>query len=130
MICSVYFNFFYTSIVNLAPSVKNLTRNWLVSPHLTRYHSNGFVIFNEKGDIGKLCTENLNRSLSPNKTMLVLQTVAASLCRTLSYKYGCIVYRIIFLTFFLKESIGSSRGNRYGKWNTLCQHEGPYSCRN
>ncbi|KAK9694292.1 SEA domain [Popillia japonica] len=74
------------SCLNLAPSVKNLTRNWLVSPHLTRYHSNGFVIFNEKGDIGKLCTENLNRSLSPNKTMLVLQTVAASLCRTLSYK--------------------------------------------
>ncbi|KAI4462163.1 transmembrane protease serine [Holotrichia oblita] len=74
------------SCLNLAPSVKNLTKNWLVSPHLTRYHSSGFVIFNEKGDVGKLCTENLNRSLNANKTIVVLQTVAASLCRTLSYK--------------------------------------------
>ncbi|XP_071050421.1 atrial natriuretic peptide-converting enzyme isoform X2 [Onthophagus taurus] len=72
--------------LSLAPNVNNLTKNILVTPHLPRYISNGFVVFNEKGDVGKLCTENLNRSLSINKTVEVLRTVASSLCRALSYR--------------------------------------------
>lgn len=72
--------------LNVAPSVSNVTLTPVVSPHLLRYYSSGFVIFNEKGEVGKLCTENLNSTLSVNETTEILYTVASSLCKTLSYK--------------------------------------------
>lgn len=76
----------FTIIVRLAPSVENITKVAIVTPHLPRYHSEGFVVFNEKGEVGKLCTENLNNSLPANMTIEVLHTVASSLCKTLSYE--------------------------------------------
>ncbi|XP_068898618.1 atrial natriuretic peptide-converting enzyme isoform X2 [Tenebrio molitor] len=72
--------------LSLTPSVENTRKVEIVTPHLTRYHSEGFVAFNEKGEIGKLCTENLNHSVPVNKTTEVLHTVASSLCKTLSYQ--------------------------------------------
>lgn len=64
----------------------NVTSIKVVTPHLQSYNSEGFVIFNEKGEVGKLCTENLNKSLTENKTLEVLNTVAVSLCKTLFYE--------------------------------------------
>ncbi|XP_972040.2 atrial natriuretic peptide-converting enzyme [Tribolium castaneum] len=72
--------------LSLTPSIETVRKVEIVTPHLTRYHSEGFVAFNEKGEIGKLCTENLNHSLPVNKTTEVLHTVASSLCKTLSYQ--------------------------------------------
>lgn len=83
MIILVYF---YFISVRLAPSIENITKIEPVSPHLTRYHPEGFVVFNEKSEYGKLCTENLNTMLPPNKTEQVLRTVATSLCKTLGYQ--------------------------------------------
>ncbi|XP_050310358.1 atrial natriuretic peptide-converting enzyme-like [Anthonomus grandis grandis] len=57
-----------------------------VSPHEVMYHPEGFVTFKEKGEGGKLCTENLNKTLSENKTEDVLRTVAVSLCKSLTYQ--------------------------------------------
>ncbi|KAK4875624.1 hypothetical protein RN001_012046 [Aquatica leii] len=71
--------------LNIAPSISHITSTPIVSPHLLRYYSSGFVIFNEKGEVGKLCTENLNLTLPFNKTNEILQTAAKSLCKTLSY---------------------------------------------
>ncbi|CAH1156249.1 unnamed protein product [Phaedon cochleariae] len=71
--------------LSLASSVHSLKKVEVVTPHQSRYTSEGFVIFNEKGEIGKLCTENINRSLPANQTLAVLQAVANSLCKTLGY---------------------------------------------
>ncbi|KAF5279205.1 hypothetical protein FQR65_LT03452 [Abscondita terminalis] len=73
------------AVINIAPSISHITSKPIVSPHLLRYYSSGFVVFNEKGEVGKLCTENLNVSLPLNKTNGILQTAAKSLCKTLSY---------------------------------------------
>lgn len=72
--------------LSIAPSVLNITKVRIVTPHLQRYHHEGFVVFNEKGEIGKLCTENLNESLPANQTTEILHTVASSLCKTLTYE--------------------------------------------
>lgn len=72
--------------LSLSPSVGQLAKAKVVTPHLARYHASGFVVFNEKGEMGKLCTENLNRTLPANKSTEILHTVASSLCKTLSYE--------------------------------------------
>ena len=55
------------------------------TPHSARYNREGYVVFNEKGTIGKLCTENLNRSLPAKEVERVLQTAATSLCSLITY---------------------------------------------
>lgn len=55
------------------------------TPHSARYFREGFVVFNEKGTVGKLCTENLNETLPSKDVEMVLQTVATSLCSILSF---------------------------------------------
>lgn len=72
--------------LSLAPSLKAMKNAELVTPHPTRYFSEGFLIFNEKGEVGKLCTESINRSLPLNQSVAVLEAAAMSLCRTLSYE--------------------------------------------
>lgn len=72
--------------LSLAPSVDAIKRAENVTPHPSRYYAEGFVTFNEKGEVGKLCTENVNRSLPVNQSTAVLQAAAASLCKTLSYE--------------------------------------------
>ncbi|XP_065171253.1 atrial natriuretic peptide-converting enzyme-like [Atheta coriaria] len=72
--------------LTLAPSIQQMTKVKVVTPHLPRYHPEGYVVFNEKGEMGKLCTENLNSSIPANKTAEILHMVASSLCKTLSYE--------------------------------------------
>ncbi|XP_066247689.1 atrial natriuretic peptide-converting enzyme [Euwallacea similis] len=80
--------------LTLLPSVKMLHNSQQVSPHEISYNSQGFVAFNERGEVGKLCTENLNRTLSENKTEEVLRTVSMSLCKSLKYQ-DMLSYQII-----------------------------------
>ncbi|CAH1967731.1 unnamed protein product [Acanthoscelides obtectus] len=77
---------FIFCLVSLASSVETLRKSEVITPHATKYNSEGFVIFNEKGEVGKLCTENINRSLPANQTIGVLHSVASSLCKTLTYQ--------------------------------------------
>lgn len=80
--------------LSLAPTIDSLRKIEVVTPHLPILNSEGFVTFNEKGEVGKLCTENLNNTyLSPsslkssnNETIELLHTVASSLCKTLSFQ--------------------------------------------
>ncbi|XP_060529416.1 atrial natriuretic peptide-converting enzyme [Cylas formicarius] len=72
--------------LNLHPSTKDLSNMSAVSLHRTSYHPEGYVTVNEKGVIEKLCTENLNRSLSRNRTEQVLRTLSSSLCKMLNYQ--------------------------------------------
>lgn len=72
--------------LSLVTNVKELLDSKKITPHQNGYQSEGFVSFTEKGEIGKLCVENLNKTLSENKTEEVLKTVAVSLCKSLSYQ--------------------------------------------
>uniref|UniRef100_A0AAR5NZB8 Atrial natriuretic peptide-converting enzyme n=1 Tax=Dendroctonus ponderosae TaxID=77166 RepID=A0AAR5NZB8_DENPD len=72
--------------LSLVPSIQQLKSIQRISPHETEYYPEGVVVFNEKGESGKLCTESLNKTLSGNRTEEVLRTVAVSLCRALSYQ--------------------------------------------
>lgn len=72
--------------MSLTPSIDTTRKIEVVTPHLTHYHSEGFVTFNERSEIGKLCTENLNQTVANNQTTEVLHTVASSLCKTLLYR--------------------------------------------
>ncbi|KAJ8918592.1 hypothetical protein NQ315_013097 [Exocentrus adspersus] len=71
--------------LSLSPSVASTKKAETVTPHLARYSSEGFVVFNDRGEIGKLCTENINQSLPANQTVAVLHSIASSLCRSLTY---------------------------------------------
>lgn len=73
------------SLVSLAPSLRALKSQPADTPHAARYSSEGFVVFNEKGTIGKLCTANLNATLPATEMETVLQTAASSLCSLLTY---------------------------------------------
>ncbi|CAG9761004.1 unnamed protein product [Ceutorhynchus assimilis] len=72
--------------LTLLRSIKSSQNIQKISPHENTYSHEGFVIFNEKGEVGKLCVENLNKTLSENKTEEVLRTVAVSLCKSLTYE--------------------------------------------
>lgn len=63
-----------------------------VTPHLSRYDSEGYVVFNEMGEVGKVCAENLNVTApSANRSAEILHAVASSLCRSLTYKYAIVI---------------------------------------
>lgn len=72
--------------VSLAQSTRNITKAKIVTPHLSKYNADGYVVFNEKGEIGKLCAENLNDTVLANRSAEILHTVASSLCQSLSYR--------------------------------------------
>ncbi|KMQ95306.1 atrial natriuretic peptide-converting enzyme [Lasius niger] len=69
----------------LAPSVHVLKSQSWSTPHVAKYNKEGYVVFNEKGTIGKLCTANLNATLPETEMDNVLQTAASSLCTLLTY---------------------------------------------
>ncbi|EFN61099.1 Atrial natriuretic peptide-converting enzyme, partial [Camponotus floridanus] len=69
----------------LAPSVHVLKSQSWSTPHVAKYNKEGYVVFNEKDTIGKLCTANLNATLPETEMDNVLQTAASSLCTLLTY---------------------------------------------
>ncbi|XP_012228176.1 atrial natriuretic peptide-converting enzyme [Linepithema humile] len=71
--------------LSLAPSVHALRSQSWNTPHTAKYNKEGYVVFNEKGTIGKLCTANLNVTLPETEINNVLQTAASSLCNLLTY---------------------------------------------
>jgi hypothetical protein len=71
--------------VTVAPSLLSVKTS-PATPHHSQYYSEGYVIFNEKGQVGKICTENLNTTVPEPNREGTLNTIAASLCGVLSYK--------------------------------------------
>lgn len=69
----------------LAKSVSLMRSQPIDTPHAAKYTGEGYVIFNEKGTVGKLCTENLNATLPGTEMETVLRTAAGSLCSLLTY---------------------------------------------
>jgi corin len=72
--------------VALAPSLKSLRLQPSDSAHPVRYNGEGYVVFNEKGTVGKICTDNLNNSLPDAEVQSVLQSTAQSLCNLLTFE--------------------------------------------
>lgn len=50
------------------------------------YPPEGYVFFVERGMSGKLCASNFLTDIPNEKMNAALQTIAASLCRTLNYQ--------------------------------------------
>lgn len=66
--------------VAITPMVSYLTNPEPILPHRSKYFSEGFAIFTEKGSTGKLCAEGME------KGTFVRKTVAESLCKALGYE--------------------------------------------
>ena len=71
--------------VTLASNINSIKIQPTDTPHLTRYNYEGYVIFNEKGTMGKVCMENLNKTLPDRELETVVEAAAASLCSTLTF---------------------------------------------
>lgn len=71
--------------MSLASSVSAVKSLPIDTPLSVKYTREGYVVFNEKGMVGKLCVENLNATLPQTEMDTVLQTAAASLCNLLTY---------------------------------------------
>ncbi|XP_069697867.1 atrial natriuretic peptide-converting enzyme [Periplaneta americana] len=72
--------------LSVAPSLSSVTQALPTTPHHMQYFSEGYVVFNEKGQVGKICTENLNTTVPEPNREATLNTIATSLCGILSYK--------------------------------------------
>lgn len=68
--------------MSIAPLISELNEPKPLSPQQTRFYSEGFAIFSEKGESGKLCTEGLD--MQQDKS--IQRTVAESLCKALGYE--------------------------------------------
>lgn len=53
-----------------------------LTPQQMKFNSQGFAIFSEKGESGKLCAEGLDASIDNE----IQKTVAESLCKALGYE--------------------------------------------
>lgn len=68
--------------MSIAPLVSFLTNPEPLSPHRSRFYSEGFAVFLEKGETGKLCADGLDTVREGS----IRQTVAESLCKALGYE--------------------------------------------
>ncbi|XP_043270297.1 atrial natriuretic peptide-converting enzyme-like [Venturia canescens] len=71
--------------LSLAKSVNSMKSQLTETPLSSKYTREGYVVFNEKGTVGKLCTENLNATLPETEMDNVLRSSASSLCNLLTY---------------------------------------------
>lgn len=68
--------------MSIAPSALQLVKATTLVPYLPQFYSEGYAVFSERGVIGKLCAEGLEGE----QNLLVRQTVAESLCKSLGYE--------------------------------------------
>lgn len=68
-------------VVSIAPLAADLISPEPLVPYLPRFHAEGYAVFSEKGIVGKLCAEGLEG----DSKLVVRQTVAESLCKSLGY---------------------------------------------
>ncbi|XP_063221549.1 atrial natriuretic peptide-converting enzyme-like [Bacillus rossius redtenbacheri] len=71
----------------LSPSLGAVT----AAPYVSRHSSEGYVVFNEHGHSGKVCTETLNRTVPAPSHEATLATIATSLCSLLSFQNVTVV---------------------------------------
>lgn len=76
------FSALFLVLVSIAPLLSELSDPKPLTPQQAIFRSDGFAIFSEKGESGKLCTEGLD---TPS-TKDILDTVAESLCKALGYE--------------------------------------------
>lgn len=68
--------------VSIAPLLSELNDPKPLTPLQMKFNAEGFAIFSEKGESGKLCAEGLE---TPNDRD-IQKTVAESLCKALGYE--------------------------------------------
>lgn len=76
-------NFFpFLSTVSIAPLLSELNDPKPLTPQQVKFNSEGFAIFSEKGESGKLCAEGLDSPTDKH----IQRTVSESLCKALGYE--------------------------------------------
>lgn len=73
---------FLLSTVSIAPLLSELNDPKPLTPQQVKFNSEGFAIFSEKGDSGKLCAEGLDTHNDKH----IQRTVSESLCKALGYE--------------------------------------------
>lgn len=68
--------------VSIAPLLSELNDPKPLTPLQMKFNSEGFAIFSEKGESGKLCAEGLDTVNDRD----IQKTVAESLCKALGYE--------------------------------------------
>lgn len=68
--------------VSIAPLLSEMIDPRPLTPQQMKFNSQGFAIFSEKGESGKLCAEGLDASIDNE----IQKTVAESLCKALGYE--------------------------------------------
>ncbi|KAG1688202.1 Suppressor of tumorigenicity 14 [Nymphon striatum] len=66
--------------LSLSPSISS------ASVEYPLFHSEGYLIYNEAGFLGKICTDSLNNSLPTNRLDVVLRSLATTTCELLGFQ--------------------------------------------
>lgn len=66
--------------LSISPLVEHLVKPKALIPHRPQFFHEGFAVFSEKGQVGKLCSEGMEAN------EFVRSTVAESLCKALGYE--------------------------------------------
>lgn len=69
-------------LVSISPLVEHLVKPKPLIPHRPQFFHEGFAVFSEKGQTGKLCAEGMETN------EFVRSTIAESLCKALGYEYA------------------------------------------
>lgn len=69
--------------MSISPLVKYLTNPSPIIPHRSKFHTEGFAVFSEKGGTGKLCAEGMDSE----REIVIRNTVSESLCKALGFEY-------------------------------------------
>ncbi|XP_049952407.1 atrial natriuretic peptide-converting enzyme [Schistocerca serialis cubense] len=72
--------------LTVAPSLSVVETTLASTTHLSHYFSEGYLLLKEKGQTGKLCTENLNTTVPEPNRQATLNNIASSMCHRLSYQ--------------------------------------------
>lgn len=63
--------------------------------YVPQYHRSGYLVYQEAGQVGKVCVEHMNRTVPPSELGGVLDKLGRSMCHMLEYRdLGSIEIRV------------------------------------
>jgi len=57
-----------------------------VGSYIHQYHNEGYLLYQQNGRAGKVCTEGLNQTVADDQVEIVIERLANSTCRALEYR--------------------------------------------
>ena len=66
-------------LVSLAPNAQFVS-------YVHQYFKSGYLVYQDSGEVGKVCADNMNTSIASHKMEYVLQNLGESMCSMLEYE--------------------------------------------